>query len=144
MWPRNKLPLSLFVLDAVWVSACQLGRPTPIGKILENPTAFQEVVVSGVVTERVGGLGWNAYVLRDETGEIRVITNRALPRVGDRVRVSAEVKSLVALGDFQVIVLTEKDPKRPPFWGRRYKPAGGPRLAANTCQILLGQTFIFI
>lgn len=112
MRKRKRLRLSLIVLSVVLVSSCQLGRPTPIVKILENPAAFQEVTVSGVVTERISVLGWNAYVLRDQTGEIKVLTNRVLPRVGDRVRVSGEVKNVVALGDFQVIVLAETERKR--------------------------------
>jgi hypothetical protein len=137
---QNRLYVSLFVLEVLMVSACRIGRTTPIGKILEDPAAFREVVVSGVVTERIGVLGWNGYVLRDETGEIKVITNRLLPRVGERVRVSGEVKSIVALGDFQVIVLTESERNRP-FWSHRYEPAVGVGLASSTCQILNGRTF---
>ena len=140
---QNRLYVSLIVLEGLLVPACRLGRPTPIGKILEDPAAFRAVVVSGVVTERIGVLGWNAYVLRDETGEIKVVTNRLLPRVGDRVRVSGEVKSIVALGDFQVVVLTESD-RNLPFWSHRYQPAVGAGLVASTCQIFHGRTFTCI
>jgi hypothetical protein len=127
------------VLTGVLLSACQLRRPTPIGDVLENPAAFEEVVVSGTVTDRAGILGWSAYVLRDATGEVKVLTQRVLPRIGDRVRVACRVRNVVVMGSFQAIVLVETKRLSPPV-----ATVQNTALRAGTrraCQILAGQAF---
>ena len=142
MRPRMRTCLSAVMLIVILASACRLLPPTPIGKVLENPATFRQVVVSGVVTERIGAFGWNAYVLRDETGEIKVMARGVLPRICDRVRVAGQVKDVVVLGDFQVIVLVEAERKRP-LWSR----ATGTTVEQNSavaCQILISRAFVRI
>jgi|FaiFalFF_MnMetaG_3_1042247.scaffolds.fasta_scaffold02061_2 hypothetical protein len=91
-------------------SAC-LFRPTPIRDILEHPRTYhgRKVVIAGEVTRSANLLVVRYFTVRDATGEIPVVTQRAVPRVGERVRVTGVVNQAFALGDQSLVVLIETE-----------------------------------
>ena len=90
------------------LSAC--STTTSVGDILGNPAAYEgkEVTVSGEVTGRTSLLKWKSYVLKDETGEIRVVTKRPMPQVGAQVQARGTVEDAFSFGSMQMIVLVEE------------------------------------
>jgi len=90
----------------------QPERPIiPIEKTLENPRAYEgrSITLSGTVTGRQSLLAVKYFSLKDDTGEIRVVTNRALPNIGSRTEVYGRVQQAFALGDQQLVVFVEDE-----------------------------------
>ncbi len=97
---RALLPLVL----AVGLAACgmtTIGRD-PIGALLKDPTAFdgKTVKVAGEVTNvvKLPFLETRLYTVRDDTGELTVVTYGELPRVGERVIARGTFSTLATFG----------------------------------------------
>lgn len=101
--------LVLLVGFVVWYFAIKPAY-TPIGKIIENPAEYENKIISirGGVTDRIALLALKYYTLKDNTGEIKVITKRALPSVGAKVTVKGKIKTAYAIGSLQEIVFVEE------------------------------------
>jgi hypothetical protein len=100
------LPLAgaLFVL-----AGC--ASVTPIGELLDNSTRYdgKTVRIKGEVREGAGGLGVGAYQLKDNTGQITVVSDRGTaPRKGANVEVKGKFESLFSLGRAGVAVVREE------------------------------------
>jgi len=106
---KNKILRSVIGLMVLGLAACYSVFPTPIAKLLADPRSYEgrQVQVSGEVVESVSILVLKYFVVRDDTGEIPVITQRSLPRKGEKVKVYGEIKEAFSLGDQQLIVLME-------------------------------------
>ena len=52
-----------------------------------------------------------SFVLKDKTGEIRVITDRVLPNVGDKVVVHGRLEEAFSLGNFSTLIFIEDSPE---------------------------------
>jgi len=100
---RNVLPL----LVLLCLTAC--SRVT-IHDLLENPRQYDDkvVTISGTVTDRTSVLVTNYFTLKDQTGEIRVFTDRPMPSVGSTVEVKGHVKQVFAVGSSQLVVFEEE------------------------------------
>ncbi len=87
---------------------------TPIGEIIENPRDYDEqtVTISGTVKDRVSLLFVKYFIVKDETDEIIVITTRAMPTIGSKIRVKGTVEEAYSIGDEQMIVLVEESEKK--------------------------------
>lgn len=85
---------------ALTLAGCDYFGFTPIREILDKPAQFegQEVKVKGKATRVTKILAMSGYNLRDETGEITVITDGKLPAENDEVAVRGRVKSAVIMG----------------------------------------------
>ncbi len=59
------------------------------------------------MTESANVLVIRYYVVRDDTGEIHVITEGAVPQKGQKVRVTGTVIQAFSLGDSSLLVLKE-------------------------------------
>lgn len=97
--------LATFVLSCGWF-------PTRIGEILAHPRDYdgRTVTVSGTVSRAIGVGRVRTFVVADETGSIRVITERAVPRDGEQVRVRGRVEqSFVLLGESLVVIHEEPE-----------------------------------
>ncbi len=108
---RRLLLAHLAVLVA---AACGNLFATKIGRITANPGTFdgRSVTVAGEVTGRVNLALVKFFRLRDESGEITVVTERPLPREGEKVRVKGTVKQAFVLGDMRAVVIVEALPPR--------------------------------
>ena len=109
----KKLALLLLILASVAI-ACSGIFPTPISRIIENPRDYdgKTVTISGEVTETFAFFVLKYFVLDDKTGTITVITQKPLPRKGEKIRVKGEVKEMFSLGDTQALVIIEDSGKK--------------------------------
>ena len=84
---------------------------TPIGELLDNSSKYdgKTVRVQGEVREGAGGLGVGAYQLKDNTGQITVVSDRgSAPRKGAKVEVKGKFESLFSLGTASLAVVREE------------------------------------
>ncbi len=109
--------------SAPWIAAAALiallagcAYTTPIRDIVEHPRDHvdKQVTVEGEVKEVFGLLVVRWYTLDDGSGEIGVVTERPLPRRGERIRVTGTVREAYALGERSAVVLVEEAPARAP------------------------------
>ena len=89
---------------------CDSLFTTPIHKILADPRDYvgKTVTVSGEVTQVFGLVFIKYFKMRDTTGEITVVTEKPLPKVGAKIKVEGSVKEALSIGDQQVVVIVEK------------------------------------
>lgn len=109
--------LSRKVMAACLVAVCLLsivGCRTKIGKITADPDKFRnkQVVVYGEVAKKLPiPFFENAgYLLKDDSGEIWVLTKRAyLPEVGQRLKVTGVIEAGIRVGPKEFgLVLSEQ------------------------------------
>ncbi len=103
-----KVVLAMAVLVSLTTACGRIGS-TPIGDILKNPRdhADKKVTVSGTVTEVFSFFVIKYFVIRDETGQIPVVSDKPLPKPGSTLKVTGTVKEAFSLGDQQLLVLVE-------------------------------------
>ena len=104
-------PFSLVPLAATLMLLAGCASVTPIGELLDNSTKYngKTVRVQGEVREGAGGLGIGAYQLKDNTGQITVVSDRgSAPRKGSKVAVKGKFESLFSLGTAGVAVIREE------------------------------------
>ncbi len=92
------------------LAGCAAGwGATPIGKIHAAPREYdgRNVTVSGTAASGMNLILVKYFVLKDETGEIPVITGGVIPAPGEKVTVTGEVKEAFALGEQRLIVIIE-------------------------------------
>jgi hypothetical protein len=101
--------LGALIFSMIIVAACNSILTTPIQKILINPRDYADknVTIVGTVVETFSIVVIKYFTLRDETGEIAVITDKPLPAKGQKIKVSGTVQEAFSLGDKQLIVLIE-------------------------------------
>lgn len=82
---------------------------TPIAKILKNPRDYdgKQLTIAGVVTDKTSLILMKYFKVKDDSGEIIVITKRSLPEVGNKVRVKGNVEEAFSLGAEQILVFVE-------------------------------------
>jgi hypothetical protein len=103
---RSYLIPGLLILS---ITACSGLFPTQINKILSNPRDYadKKVTISGTVTDTFSFLVVKYFTVRDDTGELAVVSQRPLPVKGSTVKVTGTVKEAFSLGAQQMIVLVE-------------------------------------
>ena len=89
---------------------CEGIFSTPIEKILNNPRGYDGklVKVNGNVVRSSNLLIIKSFLLRDNTAEINIITNKILPRSGESVTVKGRVKEAFTIGTHRLIVIIEE------------------------------------
>ncbi len=98
---------------AAWLiigSACTGLFTTRIGDILQHPRDYDGKIVTVAGTAReVTSIGpLRSFVVKDETGSIRVLTERAVPREGEAVKVRGTVQqSFVIFGESLIVIREE-------------------------------------
>lgn len=98
------------VFSSLMLFGCSGLFSTPIGKILDDPRAYagKTVTVSGEVTQIFSLFFIKYFRLKDETGEIVVVTDKPLPKVGTKVKVKGNVQEAFSIGNQQLIVIVEQ------------------------------------
>ena len=84
---------------------------TPIRDLLNDPSRYdgKTVRIQGEVKGSVGGLGVGAYEVRDKTGTLAVVSEKAdPPRSGTRIGVKGRFDALLNLGFKSLSVLREE------------------------------------
>lgn len=96
------------------VPACNQIGAVPIGKVLSNPRDYegQDITISGTVTDAISLFVIKAFVVSDDTGQIYVVTERILPKKGNKVRIKGTVVEAFSFGDQTMTVLKELPPNQ--------------------------------
>ena len=113
------LRLGVYAFLLLTVSGCDylpFGN-TPVRDVIAKPANFEgkEVKLSGKVTDvtKLPIVELKSFVLDDDTGDIWVTTNLALPAVGDRVTLKGVVKSAVIVGGKSLGLHVEESKRLP-------------------------------
>lgn len=106
--------LIVLAVAAALIAACSTLFAAKIGDILASPGAYEgkDVTIAGKVTATHNLLVVKYYQVDDGSGEIAVVTNSALPKEGDKVRVKGRVNQAFAIGSTRLIVIVEEPPPR--------------------------------
>jgi hypothetical protein len=93
------VPLLLMISTGLALSGCASGY-TRVRDIMAAPDGFvgKEVRLQGTVRKAIEPPRANAYLLRDATGEIMVMTQGELPAQDSEVALRGIVKSTVVRG----------------------------------------------
>lgn len=85
-------------------------QPVPIEKLRENPRAYggKTVRIRGEVLNHASVLGYGAFDLQDQTGQITVVTSLPTPQVGEILTVEGEVRQPFSMGSLNLTVFKEK------------------------------------
>ena len=91
--------LIVMALAAITIAGCASGY-TRVREIMAVPDRFEgkEVTLQGTVGKAIDPPRPNAYMLRDETGEIMVVTKGQLPAQDSEVALRGIVRSAVTRG----------------------------------------------
>ncbi len=100
-------------LLALTFFSCALGS-TKIGDIIGHPRDYadKEVTVSGEVVETFSLFVLKYFTVRDDSGEIAVVTERALPAMGEKIKVKGTVREAFSIGSKTALVLVENTEKK--------------------------------
>ena len=103
------------ILVLLMLCQCSALTSTKIGDIKNHPREYagKEVTVSGEVTRTFSLLVVKYFTLRDSTGEITIVTQRPMPREGERLTVKGTVREAFSLGTETLLVIEEKPEKAP-------------------------------
>ena len=110
---KNKISktILMILLFSLLLCNCNSLFTTPINKILENPRDYagKTVTVSGEVTRVFSLFIIKYFVMRDSTGEVTIVTEKPLPKIGTKMKVKGTVKEAFSIGDQQLIIIFEKN-----------------------------------
>jgi hypothetical protein len=83
---------------AVLLGSCSANNATPISELNSSPANFdgKEVMLRGVAKDvtRVPLFNLKSYVLKDDTGEATVLTERELPKMNEEIHVKVKVGNI--------------------------------------------------
>ena len=107
---KKMIFLSPLLFLAIFICSCARFIPTPIGKIKSDIRNFdgKTVMVYGEVKDASSLLVAKYFIIKDDTGEITVITDNPLPKIGQKVRVTGMVKEAFSVGPYSWTVIIEK------------------------------------
>lgn len=73
---------------------------TPVKEITDSPGRFEgnEVKIKGRAESATSLMGFRTFLLRDDSGEIVVVTEGELPASGDSVALKGTVRSAMIIG----------------------------------------------
>jgi len=123
---RNKIVAIHHCLLAVLISVTVgCARPVSIKEIVDNPRAYADrtVTIEGEVAGMMSLVVVKYFTVNDGTGSINVITDRPLPKKGQRIRVTGKVDEMFSLGTERLLVLVEEKAKSGAGSGRPGEPA---------------------
>ncbi len=109
-------PRSLFVALGVCLVSLNLAcdaansfTSTKIKDILDHPRDYEnrEVTIYGTVTNAVSLLVVKYFEIQDDTGTIKVVTDKLLPAKGQQLRVTGRM-AVVEIGTDRWVMLHEK------------------------------------
>jgi hypothetical protein len=99
MLQRATRRAAVSVLAAAAIAAGACATKT-IESVLADPSKYRnrEVQISGDVVDSYGVLGRGVYRVRDDSGELWVMSSEGVPRTGVRVKVRGTVRDAFSVG----------------------------------------------
>jgi len=109
----HKTKISLILCLFLCLGCGSLGT-THIKDILDHPRDYEGKILTirGEVTQVMSLMVIKYFYLKDETGEMIVVTDRPLPNKGEKIKVKGTVKEAFSIGDQHYTVLIEESLKR--------------------------------
>ncbi len=106
---RSRITVAVTLL-AVVLAAGACAKSGNIGDIKAHPQDYnlKKVSISGEVKDVLNVPFIKAFTVKDDTGEIVVVTDRTPPAVGEHVRVTGQVDPKFALGKEIMVVISER------------------------------------
>jgi hypothetical protein len=93
--------IALGVAAGIVLGGCGGINATPIRDIIASPVNFdgKEVTLRGIAKDanRIPLVHMKSYVLKDDTGEIMVLTEGDLPKANEKLTVRAKVSNLAII-----------------------------------------------
>ena len=110
---RRSILCVLVVVALSILCQCSWLMSTKIGDIRNNPRRYadKEVTVSGTVTSTFSLVVVKYFTLADATGDIAVVTQRPLPKEGERLTVKGTVREAFSIGSESLLVIVEEPAK---------------------------------
>ena len=107
---KRIFPYASIVLFFLVLCQCSGLWSTKIGDITNNPRHYagKEVRVSGKVSGTFSLVVVKYFTLQDDTGEIAVVTDRPLPKEGERLAVKGTVREAFSIGRESLLVIVEE------------------------------------
>jgi len=101
------------ILILCLLCGCTALTATKIGDITADPRRYadREVTVSGEVMGPFSLVVVKYFTLRDNTGEITVVTQRPLPAEGAHLTVRGTVREAFSIGSQTLLVIVEEPEK---------------------------------
>lgn len=96
---RLVIPLSRLALLLAVVASSACASVT-INKVLTDPARYRdkEVTISGQVSDSFSVASRGAYKVRDDSGELWVVSDKGVPRTGAEVKVTGRVREGYNIG----------------------------------------------
>ncbi len=111
MKAKNLLAALVICLAFVNLACDTVNRitSTKIKDILDHPRDYEnkDVTVYGTVTDAVSLLVVKYFELQDETGTIKVVTDKLLPTKGEKIKVTGRM-AVIEVGAERWVALREK------------------------------------
>ncbi|ARO86723.1 hypothetical protein EBAPG3_002455 [Nitrosospira lacus] len=110
---RNCLvQIVMAVVIGILAVSCGAINATPINEINTSPANFdgKEVTLQGVAKglTRIPLFNTKAYVLKDDSGEITILTEADLPRMNEKITVKVKVANIAIInGESLGMTVTE-------------------------------------
>jgi hypothetical protein len=86
---------------AVLLGSCSANNATPISELNSSPANFdgKEVMLHGMAKDvtRVPLFNLKSYVLKDDTGEATILTERELPKMNEEIHVKVKVGNIAII-----------------------------------------------
>ena len=102
-WLSWRLPRILLLawIGGVLLGGCSATNVTPISQLNASPANFdgKEVMLRGVAKDvtRMPLFNLKSYVLKDDSGEATILTERELPKMNEEIRVKVKVGNLAII-----------------------------------------------
>lgn len=102
-----------YLVPVLILVAVACAKPVSIKEIVDNPRTYAErmVTIEGEVVGMLSLVVIKYFTVNDGTGSINVVTDRPLPRKGQRIRVTGKVNEMFSLGTQTLLVLVEEKEK---------------------------------
>lgn len=104
---------SFFLLIALLLASCA----TNIDDIQKNTEKYvdKEVTIKGKVISSTNAMLVKYFAVKDDTGEIYVTTENALPNENEKIKITGKVRQYFKIGDLQLTVIIEEKREKPLF-----------------------------
>ncbi len=105
------MPSRAFSLACVLFALAGCAGVTPISELLQNSSKYngKTVSIKGEVKESAGLLGRGAYQIKDDTGQLTVVSeSSAPPPSGSKIGVKGVFEALLTIGSKSLAVLRER------------------------------------
>jgi hypothetical protein len=105
-------PILAAMALSLMLSACGAINATPINEMNNSPANFdgKEVMLHGIAINptRLPLLGTKSYVLKDDSGEVLILTEADLPKMNEEISVKVKVANIAIInGESLGMTVTE-------------------------------------